>query len=315
MDQKRVYLLKIDHGFKNLIRPLQHKEYLQLEQNIIHDGCNDPIKTWHGTIIDGHNRYEICIKHKIPFYVTELEFECREEVIAWICAQQLGRRNITEETRRFLIGMQYESEKLVSAMKNPNGINQFSNDASMLASKSQGGSGHVTAQRIADENHISYNTVQKYAMYTRALEAIGKKVPEIVPKILSGRLKLSHKSVMELSQFSPEQIRKICNRLELNQQPMVRFSKAREEISQSLQADESQVADSMHSVKDMPTFDPDAEITGLTLTIPSWASSIQRTRKNADLTITSEEARKKLHDNLEELRAEIEAMLSIIKEE
>ncbi len=315
MEEKKVYRLKIDHGFKTLIRPLQHKEYLQLEQNIISDGCHDPIKTWNGTIIDGHNRYEICIKHKIPFYVTELEFECREEVIAWICAQQLGRRNITEETRRFLIGMQYESEKLVNAKKNPYGVNQFSGDASQLASKSQGGSGHVTAQRIADENHISYNTVQKYAMYTRALEAIGKKVPDLVPKILSGRLKLSHKSVMELAQLSPDQIRKICTRLEINQQPLVRFSKAREEISQSIAVEGPLTVDTAHSVKNMPSFDPDAELTGLTLTIPSWASSIQRTRKNADLTIASEQARRKLQITLNELQIEIDEMLSAIKEE
>ena len=31
-----------------------------------------------------------------------MEFECREAAIAWICANQLGRRNITEETRKFL---------------------------------------------------------------------------------------------------------------------------------------------------------------------------------------------------------------------
>ena len=32
----------------------------------------------------------------------EMEFECREAAIAWICSNQLGRRNITEETRKFL---------------------------------------------------------------------------------------------------------------------------------------------------------------------------------------------------------------------
>ena len=31
-----------------------------------------------------------------------MEFDCREAVIAWICSNQLGRRNISEETRKFL---------------------------------------------------------------------------------------------------------------------------------------------------------------------------------------------------------------------
>ena len=35
MDEKTIRPLKIEPKFKNLIRPLQRKEYLQLEQNMI----------------------------------------------------------------------------------------------------------------------------------------------------------------------------------------------------------------------------------------------------------------------------------------
>lgn len=48
MDEKTIRPLKIEPKFKNLIRPLQRKEYLQLEQNILSDGCRDPIITWNG---------------------------------------------------------------------------------------------------------------------------------------------------------------------------------------------------------------------------------------------------------------------------
>ena len=40
-----------------------------------------------------------------------LRFESREEVLAWICKNQLGRRNLTPEQKLFLIGKQYEAEK------------------------------------------------------------------------------------------------------------------------------------------------------------------------------------------------------------
>lgn len=89
--------LIIDKEFRNLIRPLMKQEYLQLEANLLADGCRDPIITWQGIIIDGHNRYEICTRRRIPYKAAEMEFECREAVIAWICSNQLGRRNITEE--------------------------------------------------------------------------------------------------------------------------------------------------------------------------------------------------------------------------
>lgn len=83
--------LKTDEEFKHLIRPLLRKEYLQLEQNLLADGCRDPIVVWHDVIVDGHNRYEICMRHGIPFDTKDMEFECREAAIAWICANQLGR--------------------------------------------------------------------------------------------------------------------------------------------------------------------------------------------------------------------------------
>ena len=36
-----------------------------------------------------------------------LPFESREEVLAWICKNQLGRRNLTPEQKKFLMGKQY----------------------------------------------------------------------------------------------------------------------------------------------------------------------------------------------------------------
>ena len=65
MAEKSLRPLKIEPQFKNLIRPLQRKEYLQLEQNILSEGCRDPIILWNGVIVDGHNRYEICMRHQM----------------------------------------------------------------------------------------------------------------------------------------------------------------------------------------------------------------------------------------------------------
>lgn len=51
----------------------------------------------------------------------------------------------------------------------------------------------------------------------------------------------------------------------------------------------------------MPAFDPDASITELSLTIPSWINSIKRTEKHTKFDIVSKEARKRLVDALTEL--------------
>lgn len=314
MDEKLCHTLVIDREFRNLIRPLHKAEYLQLEANILSDGCRDPIATWKGCIVDGHNRYEICHRHNIPFSVIEMDFECRAEAIAWICANQLGRRNITEETRKFLIGMQYESEKIVNRYKNAYGVNQYSSpDEDYLPVRDKKFKMHRTAERIAEENHISQGTVQKYAEYTRALEEIGRKVPNMVPMILSGRYKISHKNLIELSKLEPEKIKKTARRIERSQQPFIQYSQTRREIQNT--AKKTTGENIVPSVKDMPSFDPDAEITGLTLTIPSWASSIERTRQKTDLNIVSDSAKDKLASALFELQIKIDEIMTAIKED
>ena len=84
--------LKIDPEFKNLIPPLTAEEYAGLEESILAEGCRDALILWDGILIDGHNRYEICTKHGIPFDTAEMDFPDRDAVMLWMIDQQRGRR-------------------------------------------------------------------------------------------------------------------------------------------------------------------------------------------------------------------------------
>ena len=302
--------LIIDPQFKNLIPLLQRTEYLQLEENLLADGCRDPLVVWRGTLVDGHNRYEICMRHRIPFSVTEVDFYCREEAIAWICANQLGRRNLSEGTRKYLIGKQYDSEKFVSKIKNPSGLNQYSLPEAALPGKrdSMDTSRHRTADRIADENCISAGTVEKYAIFSRAVDKIADAEPALGSKILSGQYKVSHKNIVALSKLEPAEMRKVDRK----QQPFVQFKKTRTAINRTL---EQPLSGAGQSIKDMPVFDPDADITGLTLTIPSWTGSIHRIQTKTDLSIISSAARSALIRELHVLVDKACEMLQILEEE
>lgn len=93
--------ITIDPEFKALVPALSDAEFAQLEANILTDGCRDPLVVWHetNTLVDGHNRYEICTRHGIPFSVAYHEFDCREAVTVWMLENQLGRRNVPEPAR------------------------------------------------------------------------------------------------------------------------------------------------------------------------------------------------------------------------
>ena len=184
MEAKSLRPLIIDPQFRNLILPLWKKEYLQLENSLLANGCREALTSWKGLLIDGHNRYEICMRHQIPFHVVEMNFVCREEAVAWICANQLGRRNLPEEFRKFLIGKQYESEKIASKIKNPGGFNQYSGEApSLEETVSARNTRRQIASKIARENYISRASVEKYAIYSQALDIIAEKEPDIVHKM------------------------------------------------------------------------------------------------------------------------------------
>ena len=316
---KQIWKLKIDREFQELIRPLFKNEYLQLEENLLADGCREPISVWNDVIVDGHNRYRICTQHEIPFAVEEMYFSCREEAIAWICANQLGRRNLTEESRKYLIGKQYESEKIISRR---HAIYQSSTEESTAlpyesfnpASDSRPAETRKkTGERIAEENHISHGTVEKYSVYAKAIEEIRKKEPHMATKILSGRYKISHKGVLTLAQRSAEEIASLNKRLEKSQYQFARYQTTRQEI-QGSPPPVRQEQGRQPNIKDMPEYDPDAEVIGLTLTIPSWSSSIDRIGRS-DLDNVSASARARLFNALTDLQNTIVSMISAIKEE
>jgi N6-adenosine-specific RNA methylase IME4 len=99
----------IDAEFAALIPPLSAEERQQLEENIAeHGGARDPLVVWASkgtlTLLDGHNRFEICTRLGLPFDIHELRFKSRGEAEDWIDKNQLGRRNLTHDSFMLLLG-------------------------------------------------------------------------------------------------------------------------------------------------------------------------------------------------------------------
>lgn len=112
--------IKIKAEFRDLIPPLSEGELAGLEENIIANGCEHPIKLWNGYIVDGHNRYSICQKHGISFKTEKLLKETESQVFLWIIDNQLDRRNISIYSRGLLTlrkkeELAEESEKRMKA--------------------------------------------------------------------------------------------------------------------------------------------------------------------------------------------------------
>ena len=172
--------LRINPEFSNLIAPLSENEYQILEESICQEGCREPIVVWGNIIVDGHNRFHICTEHGIDFRTVRIHFSDREEAISWICATQLGRRNISEETRKYLIGKRYNAEKFIRRRKvhtspvfRTLNADDEPTEQERLDQKEKLRK-NPTAEYVAGDYHLAHSTVEKYANYSRALDSIGR---------------------------------------------------------------------------------------------------------------------------------------------
>ena len=175
-----------------------------MRRTILADGVViNPLIVWDGVIVDGHNRYRILQKHpEIQFTTYEKKFTDRYAAIAWICKNQLGRRNLTPQQFKYLIGLQYEAEKCSS---NYNGNRFTSLDKSRCVQNEHTYKPERTAERIARENNLSGSYVRRAEHFAKGVDAAEKVAPGIKQEILSGSIKPTEKAVAAIAKAPPEE--------------------------------------------------------------------------------------------------------------
>ena len=230
--------LKIDPEFQGKIPPLTFEELNQLEANILRDGrIINPIIVWQGLIVDGHNRYTIAKKHpEIPFTVHEKEFASRYEAIIWICKNQLGRRNLTPEQKKYLIGKQYEAEKCANG-----------GDRKSPAAKSGYGKRNLigapkTCYKVAAESGVGRTYVIEAEHYAKGLDAAEEAVPGTRQKVLSGEVKPTAAEIASVARAPPEErpalVEKICTPKKPKKSTSKSTAKAKKEKAENTAADD-----------------------------------------------------------------------------
>lgn len=173
--------LRIDPEFQARLRPLLEGERAGLEQSLLEDGCLSPIVIWNGFIVDGHNRYELCNKHKIPYETTGMLFGGRDEVLDWIGKNQSNRRNDPEELQRYQNGKRLEKKDNVTGHPKEQ----------VKVTGSSGG----TVASISDELGISKATLKRSAAYAKALDELEVAFPGLKEAVLSGKRKISQDKI------------------------------------------------------------------------------------------------------------------------
>jgi len=179
--------MNINPKFKSLIPPLAPEELTQLEANIVADGCRDPLVTWRGTLLDGHNRYDICTRRGIKFETVEHEFETEAHARIWMRNNQRGRRNLPDAWKIELeLGNKEDLAELGKKKMTEGGGDRTSSAAKEKAGlsnidKPAPEPKHDTRKEIAKAAGVSTGKVAQ-------AEVVKKKSPELWEKAKSGEI-------------------------------------------------------------------------------------------------------------------------------
>jgi len=175
--------MKILQELESLIPPLSNEEFKQLERNILEEGIREPLITWNGILIDGHNRYRIAQEHDINYETLEKEFENIFLVKVWMIYNQFGRRNLSNYW------------KSVLALEIENVFKEKGKENLILSGENFGKGLQISAKPIIekiDTRHeiakianVSHDTIAK----VKKIQAVA--TPEVKEKLNTGQMSIN----------------------------------------------------------------------------------------------------------------------------
>lgn len=165
----------VDEEFSKLIPPLRAEEFEQLKENIIAEGCRDPLVIWgeEKLLLDGHNRLKICEENKVSYHVQYVSLQSREDALDWIDKNQLGRRNLTPEQVSLIRGRRYNRADKAQGKRTD--LTSGQNVPKLTA-----------AETLAEQHGVSERTIKRDGQFAAAVEQLKEVVPDIEERVTRG---------------------------------------------------------------------------------------------------------------------------------
>ena len=298
-------ILFTDPVFECLSVPMKDDEKEELENSIIRNGCFDPIITWNGTILDGHKRYRICVYEEIAFKTEEMKIKDRDEAIIWLCSKRLPTVRKHSPIYRYLIGKWYmcKMNQMKESRKKRNDVIRpmdYSNEIKDHLKR--------TSYILGNEIGVSRSTVERSGVFCSAMDKLVEKESLLFEAIMKEKTKFDSSEIIRIAQYDKKKLEALSRKL-LGDDIVKMRSKGKKKINDD---PKSEVPISV-GIKEMPAYDPDMEIRGLTLTIPTWRSAIIKARSKMQIDKASEQAKRQLKENLMNLDEQIHEVLEVLK--
>jgi hypothetical protein len=286
--------------------PLSPALYRDLEKRIRKGYSVDPIPVWRNYILTGYERYELSERLHRNYRITDMYFTRKHEAHAWICRQQLKRKDLHRQAFCWLIFRLYTA--LLELQKQQSAKVQFEYKRLSPSFRSQSGEtpaveNTALLKTIGEEFGYHLSTVRSYVRYGRQLDQLEAMFPGVRLRILKGEIEVPITYSDALLQMPKSRLEQMisdpkCRRL-------VPPENVRKKI---LTARSSRPRKTVHvntGIKKTPAYDPDAELNQLTYTIGTWSRTINRTRESADFRGATENGRENLSRALRALSVDM----------
>ncbi len=178
----RTLNITINEELRSFIDPLTHNEYAALERSLLAEGCRDALVLWGDVLIDGHNRYDICKKHDVPFRtVQNTSFASLDDVMLWVIDNHLARRSVSDYQRGVLA---LRKKDIVSARVAQSAAEPEAASAAQTPSVPPSPPWN-TREDVAKAARVSSNTISQIERIQKAA------TPQLVEAVRSGTISIN----------------------------------------------------------------------------------------------------------------------------
>lgn len=222
-----------------------------------------------------------------------------ENAVILICRHQIQSLYIFPEVKKYLIGKIYRAELIKNKITPKLNYNQ--NCQSI-------------AKSIGKEYGLSGASVIKYDLFSRAIDRLEKGNVISVNNILRGVEKISVENIIQLSKMQDEDIEYLKFLFKENFYKLSGYIVAKNDTFETDNLPILRSTNGEALIKQMPKHDPDAMITSLSFTVPSWINSLKKSISASDLSLISYEAKNALQYQLLDLNRIITKILINLEE-
>ena len=250
MNDKKEALRGVHPGLKRLFQPSAEDHNPNTTASPENPSGKITINTWRGYLLCNPCKYSSATANDTIDYIDH-DFEDINEAGSFVCSVQLHRSDLTNSYRKYLIGKKFSYEEALFHKTN------------------------------------------------RDIPKICKNAEELAFHILMEQIKVSHENTIELSRLTPDEIRYLSQAVIEQRLKHLTFQDIRHECewkhtnnkSSISRSEKREIKESPQvSIRQMPAYNPDADVNSLCMTIDSWVSSIKRVNQAVDFSTISRKA-------------------------